>query len=391
MNNKKTTVFENSLIWFGGAVSVAEIITGTYFAPLGAVKGAVTIIIGHIIGCILLFLAGIIGGKTQKSAMETVKMSFGEKGSILFSLLNIIQLVGWTAIMIYDGAKASGGIINSESTVWCVLIGILIILWIVTGIKNLGKVNTVAMGALFVMTMALSIAVADKGSTGTEMSDELSFGAAVELSCAMPLSWLPLISDYTKDAEKPIKASAASAAVYGITSCWMYFIGMLAALFTSKSDIAGIVLEAGLGITGLLIVVLSTVTTTFMDVYSAGLSVKAVFSNLNSKSAAVAVAVIGTAVAIIFPLDDITDFLYYIGSVFAPMTAVLITSFFILKKDSGAQMFDALNFVSWLIGFFIYRVLMKMDIPCGSTLPDIIITVLLCIVLNKLFYYKERK
>ena len=81
MSEKRTSLFENGLIWFGAAVSIAEIITGTYFAPLGLVKGILAIVLGHIIGCILLFFAGVIGGKTQKSAMETVKMSFGEKGS----------------------------------------------------------------------------------------------------------------------------------------------------------------------------------------------------------------------------------------------------------------------------------------------------------------------
>ena len=32
---KKTSLFENGLIWFGAGVSIAEILTGTYFAPLG--------------------------------------------------------------------------------------------------------------------------------------------------------------------------------------------------------------------------------------------------------------------------------------------------------------------------------------------------------------------
>ena len=36
---KQTSVFENSLIWFGAGVSIAEILTGTYFAPLGFEKG----------------------------------------------------------------------------------------------------------------------------------------------------------------------------------------------------------------------------------------------------------------------------------------------------------------------------------------------------------------
>ncbi len=35
MNEKRTSVFSNGLIWFGAGVSLAEILTGTYFAPLG--------------------------------------------------------------------------------------------------------------------------------------------------------------------------------------------------------------------------------------------------------------------------------------------------------------------------------------------------------------------
>ena len=83
MEEKRTGLFENGLIWFGAGVSIAEILTGTYLAPLGMGKGLLAIIVGHIIGCLMLFLAGVIGGKVRKSAMETVKMSFGQKGSIL--------------------------------------------------------------------------------------------------------------------------------------------------------------------------------------------------------------------------------------------------------------------------------------------------------------------
>ena len=85
MDKKGTSVFSNSLIWFGAGVSIAEIVTGTYLASLGMAKGIAAIIIGHLIGCGLLFLAGLIGAKTKKSAMETVKISFGEKGSYFCS------------------------------------------------------------------------------------------------------------------------------------------------------------------------------------------------------------------------------------------------------------------------------------------------------------------
>ena len=383
--NKKTSVFENSLIWFGAAVSIAEILTGTYFASLGFLKGLLAIVLGHIVGCILLFLAGMIGAKTQKSAMDTVKISFGTKGGIFFAILNILQLFGWTGIMIYDGASATQGILPIGHFIWCIVIGGLILVWILIGVKNLGKLNVIAMSALFLMTIILSFIIFKGGTAFDKGDNSMSFGAAMELSIAMPLSWLPLISDYTKEAKEPVKATAASSIVYGFVSIWMYIIGMSAALFTMESDIAKILLKAGLGIMGLFIVVLSTVTTTFLDVYSAGVSTESIFSKIKSKWVAVAVTVIGTLGAIVLPMDDITGFLYLIGSVFAPMIAIQIADFFILKISNDKKMFSIKNIIIWVTGFIIYRILMKFDIPIGSTIPSMLITIFISVAVSNVF------
>lgn len=392
MEAKRTSVFENSLIWFGAGVSIAEILTGTYLAPLGFQKGLAAILTGHVIGCLMMFFAGLIGGKMRKSAMETVKMSFGQKGGLLFAVLNVLQLVGWTAIMIYDGALAANGTFSTGAWVWCIVIGALIILWIAVGVTNLGKINTVAMAALFVLTILLCrvIFFGDSGVAADLSSEAMSFGAAVELSVAMPLSWLPVISDYTREAEKPVRATAASVIVYGLVSCWMYVIGMGAAIYTGESDIAVIMVKAGLGIAALLIVIFSTVTTTFLDAYSAGVSSESIFPKLKGSYVGIVVTVIGTIAAILFPMDDITDFLYLIGSVFAPMIAVQIADVFLLKKEKNAEDFDWKNLVIWLIGFILYRWLMTVDIPVGNTLPDMAVVIVLCLVAEAVFGRKTK-
>ena len=80
--------------------------------------------------------------------------------------------------------------------------------------------------------------------------------------------------------------------------------------------------KAGLGIAGLLIIVFSTVTTTFLDAYSAGISSETIVAKWNGNHVAIVVTVLGTIAAIVYPMDNITDFLYLIGSVFAPMIAI---------------------------------------------------------------------
>ncbi len=379
----KTSVRANALIWFGAGVSIAEILTGTYFSTLGFGRGMAAILLGHLIGGALMFAAGMIGAREEKSAMETVKMSFGQKGSILFSSLNVLQLVGWTAIMIYDGALAANGIFSAGTWVWALIIGGLILVWILIGLTNLGKVNTVAMAGLLVLSIILfGVIFFGNGRAERVVDDSLSFGAAVELAVAMPLSWLPLISDYTREAEKPFEATLASVVVYSLVSIFMYMIGMGASIFTGSDDIASIMVKAGLGVAGLLIIVFSTVTTTFLDAYSAGVSAVSISAKIDEKRAAAIVAVIGTVAAIIYPMDNITNFLYLIGSVFAPMIAVQIADYFILKKEPVREAVSVRNLLIWLAGFVLYRFLMGVDTPVGNTLPDMAITILLCLIVN---------
>ena len=389
MEKKKTSLITNAMIWFGAGVSISEILTGTYFASLGFGKGMAAILIGHIIGCVLFCLAGIIGGKNGKSSMESAKMSFGGKGALIFPVLNIVQLVGWTSVMISSGAAAAENVYAIGMSLWSIIIGVLVIVWLFVGAKNVNAVNTIALSLLFVLTIILSFVVFRGGVSTLVSGEAITFGAAVEMAVAMPLSWLPLISDYTKEAEKPVKASVVSSVVYFIISCWMYVIGMGMALFTNETDIAVIMVKAGLGIAGLIIVIFSTVTTTFLDVYSAGISSGSLSSKINQQAAAVIVCIIGTLLAIFTQTNYFESFLYFIGSVFAPMIAVQIVDWFMFKNDSSDKGVNIINLVVWAVGFVLYRISMNFDIILGNTFPVMLITGIICFIANKVWRSKN--
>lgn len=373
---KGTSILSNSIIWFGAGVSIAEILTGTYFAPLGFAKGILAILIGHVIGCSLLFFAGYIGALSKKSAMDSTALSFGKIGAKIFALFNVIQLVGWTGIMIYDASLSLNEIFSTQKWVWAVITGLLIILWVIAGITNIGKFSFGVMIALFVLTIVMCkvVFLGGNSSVSAEFQEALSFGQAIELAVAMPLSWLPLISDYTKEAEKPFAATFASSVTYCLVSCWMYIIGMGLAILTSESDIAKIMTAAGLGKIALVIIILSTVTTTFLDAWSAAISFKTIFEKAPEKITAIIVTVIGTLAAVLFPMDNITDFLYLIGSIFAPMIAILLADYFILKSDFSEKKLKVSRVIIWLIGFVLYRLLMQTDLITGCTIPDMVMT-----------------
>lgn len=364
-----------AFMWFGAAVSLAEILTGTFFAPLGFERGMAAIIIGHIIGGILFWLAAYIGAKTGKAAMDTVKIAFGKYGSFVFSISNVAQLIGWTAIMIVAGAAAAQYLVPSLGSIaWILIIGALIVLWIALGAKQMGRLQAVAAVLLFGLTLVLSFLVFG-GAQGSPASsvEGIAFGAAVELAVAMPLSWLPVVSDYTRRAQRPRAATTVATISYFLGSCWMFAIGLGISLFAGSDDVAFVLSAAGLGVIGVLIVVFSTVTTTFLDAASAGFSAQSIVSRLNPKYIGIGAALLGTALAIFAPVAGFEGFLYIIGSIFAPMIALLIVDFFILHNDSSDKKVNIINLVLWLGGFILYRYSMTWDVVVGNTLPVLVI------------------
>lgn len=169
----------------------------------------------------------------------------------------------------------------------------------------------------------------------------------------------------------------------------MYVIGMGAAIITGEYDIAQIMLKAGLGIAGLLIIVFSTVTTTFLDAYSAGISSETVVSKWNGKHVAIVVTVIGTIAAIVYPMDNITDFLYLIGSVFGTDDRNPDCRLFPAEtgqEQPGRTYSESDHLGDW---FVVYRILMNIDMPLGNTLPDMVITIVICLSCWKICFIKS--
>lgn len=240
--------------------------------------------------------------------------------------------------------------------------------------------------ALFVLTILMSRKAFTSSLITKASADALSFGGAVELAIAMPMSWLPLISDYTSKAEKPEKATWISVGIYSLVSLWMYIIGLTGAMATGESTLSAIFSYSGIGVLAIIIIILSTVTTTFLDAYSAGISFESIKQNADGKKVSIIVSVIGIILAMIYPMDDITNFLYLIGSVFAPMIAVQIGDFFL--KNEKSKVDEKVNIISWVSGFIIYRILLKLDVAIGASILSVILTIIVTLILRKIISRK---
>ena len=377
----RTGLFTNAVIWFGVAISVSEIIAGVQIgsaAPLNSIW--LPLILGHIVGGILLFLVGLIGARLRVNAMESIKPTFGSHGSKFFAALNVMQLIAWVAVLNAQGTQALMGLnLSVPFPIISIILAALVAVWVYVGLQRSSKVTTVVMIILTILLVILTFNLFGLNafpSLPIDNSSILSFWNIFEISIAMPVSWLPVISDYTKDLKDPIKATGVSAIAYTIASLWMYFIG-IEIVGTGTVDVSQAILIAGLGVQGVLILVLSPVTTNFLATNSAGESAKAIFNRLDPKITGVIVSALSAMLAISGIMDHYIGFLYLITSVFAPMAAVLLVSFYLGKdhNDAGTWYW---NIFAWFVGFIVYQLTVNMDsIFLGPTLLAVISSVAL--------------
>ncbi len=387
---KRTGLFSNGIIWFGVAISVSEIEAGIEIGAASAANALwLPLVLGHVLGGIMLFFVGLIGARVRLNAMETTTSTFGKYGSKFFAALNTFQLLAWVAVLNAQGASALAGLnLPISFALTCVILAVLIAIWVYVGLRRSANVTTVVMAALTILLAILSVKLFGLGdalasspasskiaSTVAGAAATLGFWNIFEISIAMPISWLPVISDYTKDVEKPVKATAISAVAYTVASLWMYIIGIEIAGLGANNNIAQAILLAGLGIPGIIIVVLSTVTTNFLAANSAGESAKAIYNKLNPKIAGVVVSILSAALAISGIMEHYISFLYLIASVFAPMAAVLLVSFYLVKNRSETLGFWLWNIFAWLGGFVVYQIAEHVSsVFLGPTLLAVIVS-----------------
>lgn len=358
------------LLWLGAAISIAEIMTGMLLAPLGFSKGFLAILIGHLIGCGLFLLpAGYIGAKKHQTAIQSTKVAFGSTGVFLFSLINLIQLIGWTAVMIVNAISAMNGISSSllnfkNSIIMGLIIAILIIIWLLVSENSLYRINLIVVNLLVIGAGIMIFLIFKAPVSHTSNGLNMTFGSAVELNITMALSWLPLIGDYTKSTKHPLAMSTISSFSYFIGSLIMFTIGLLLTTRTGFTDFTSFLATSGLGIIALFIIIFSTVTTTFLDVMSATINIQNIHSFKHMKLISIIIVALGLVIAWIVPIDNYQNFLYFIASVFTPLYAIVFVTYFIMKKTLPYW----LNIIWWLIGIIAYYQLQQFDFIFGTTI-----------------------
>jgi NCS1 family nucleobase:cation symporter-1 len=376
--------FDAFSLWFSLGIGLLVLQAGAFLVPGLSLSAALAAIVtGSILGVLLLAAAGVVGTDTGLSAIGTLRSPLGARGAAIPAVLNAVQLTGWGAfeiIAMRDSAdvlaRQTFGV--SSPLLWTLLFGAL-----ATGLAILGPVSFVrrflrAWGLWLLLAGASWLswrllaehdlaALMAKPGTG-----EMSFGAGVDLVVAMPLSWLPLIADYTRFGRTPGGMFRGSAAGYLLANIWFMGLGAAYALVASGGETMLLTaLAASGGGIALLLIVIDETDNTFADIHSAAIST-ATLVRVKPARLALAFGALCTAIALLAPIGRYEGFLLLIGSVFAPLFGVLLADHFIVRRRRAEVVASSLNLpglAAWAIGIGAYQAFSRLAPDIGATLP----------------------
>src|SRR5438034_10028995 len=326
-------------VWGALAIGLLVLLTGALLVPsLGFPEALLAIVIGTLIGCVPLALVALAGSRENVPTMVLFRPVLGRRGSYLPSVLNILQLAGWTGFELWAMSqvadRASERLFGfSAPGLWLAVMAVVCTLLALGGPILVVRRWLERFGAWVVAAVALWITirvltVSDLGALWQRPgTGGLPFWLAVDLVIAQPVSWLPLVADYTRFARTPSGAAIGTYAGYAVGNLWFYALGALLVLGAGLSDAspAGLA-QAMAALTGggivLLTLLVGETDEAFADIYSAAVSAQNLRERLSQRRAILFVAVAGVALAAWLNgrAEDATAtfelFLFLLGSVF---------------------------------------------------------------------------
>jgi nucleobase:cation symporter-1, NCS1 family len=404
--------FDYFILWSSLGVGLLVFSAGSFLSEAPFYYALLAIIIGSIAGSILLSLAGKIGSDHAIPSLIGIRPAFGLYGSYLAAILNIIQLIGWTTFEILILSKAAQNLSHLHVPfLWNIVFGIVIALFGIFGPLFLVKqwLSKFAIWIVYASSIIILVALLSQNLSNSisAVGKDMSFFVALDLVIAMPISWMPLVSDYNRFAKTSKGAFMGTLIGFSITNIIFYLGGLLLGL----GDVSSILISIQSILFGfiLLVMVVDEVDNAFADIYSAAISSQSIFRNLNQRYLIIGFTALSTILSIFVSIEGYQQFLLLIGALFIPLFGVLLTDYFVVKR--GKYQTDVIYgngnkiikigypaIIAWSIGAILYYLLSQLSpiyvsqIPTiGSTIPSLIASSLLYLLITKLIKFKVAK
>ncbi|MGQ0669652.1 MAG: putative hydroxymethylpyrimidine transporter CytX [Actinomycetota bacterium] len=383
--HRRLSGLDFAVLWGDLSVGLLVLVTGALLVPaLGFPKALLAIVIGSAVGCLPLALVGLAGAREGVPGMVLFRPVLGLRGSFLPSALNLVQLVGWTAVEFWAmgqiatvlSERAFG---RSAYVPWLSVVAVVCTVLALGGpilvvrrwLERFGIYVVLASAAW--ITYQAMVAADLSTMWGRPGEGGLPFWLGVDLVIVMPISWLPLVADYNRFSRSGAREFAGTYWGYFLGNVWFYTLGALLVLAVGASpDVSGVgTAIAALAGGSLLLVALliGESDNAFANIYSSAVSVQNVAPAAPQRALILAVGAVGFLLALFLSMDRYEVFLFLIGSVFVPLFGVFAADYFVRRRARygerdlfqregrfwyrGGVNWAAL--VPWSLGFVLYH------------------------------------
>ena len=414
-------LWDTFVLWADLGISFLVMIAGMLLVPgLGLGQALAAILIGALIGNLLLALAAAIGSDTGLPTMVLLRGPLGTAGSYLPTVLNILQLIGWAAIEVIVMAQAAATLTENAGGpagtyhAWVAGFSLLTLLLALGGPIRVTKqwLEKFAMWAVLVTTVWITYVVLRSHSLAGLLAQpgdgSLTFWQGVDLVVALPISWFPLVADYSRFATSRRAAFWGTGLGYFVPQVWFYALGVALVVGMQVAPDPNELMVALAGLTAgwlaLFVLLVDETDEGFANVYSTAVSIQNLVPRVGQRALVIGISVVILVLAWLVPLTQYESFLYLIGSVFVPLLGVLAADYFVLRRGQydaiGLAHPDRIGWptvrwggvVTWLAGTATY--LLISGLPplsinglaptLGASLPSFIVAFVLHLAVGRL-------
>lgn len=361
-----------SLLGFAGALAV---LTPFGADPLSLPAAVAAIGVGSVLGCAVLGVSLVLGARVGAPAMVLLRGLLGAKASLLPTVLNILQCLGWGVFELVVIAQALRALTDGALPQWlCVLaagaLTTTLTIWPLGAIRVIRRyVSVLVVAALLVLTVGLfRNDVPTQAVTGSWGG----FWLAVDAVIALTISWVPLGADYSRHSRTPAAAFTGGFVGFGVTQVVCLLLGILALVQVRQDPdrIFDLFLSLPLGALAFAVLVLRETDQSFANVYSTAMSIQNAAPRLDRRVLSVLIGVGVTLCALVVDIGSYANFLYLIGGVFLPLSGVLVAAWLRTRGHGWDVSQDAPlrpgPLLAWAAGAVVYQLVNPGSIPGWS-------------------------
>ena len=355
-----------ALVVVGGTIGIPAFLMA---ANIGAALGLALAVKAFILGCIVLGILGsltaLAGSKSRYSAYMLTKFAFGRSGAHIANLAIAFSLIGWFGVIsnmfgqaMYETILAITG--WDGPRLLFILIGSVLMVWVsVRGFKGLDKLALIlvpVMALFLIYAASISFGRIEDWNTGV---GGMTFAAAVSSVIGSYIAGVCIQPDYSRYAKNSSHAVWSALLALGVSFPFVLTMAAIPSIAMGEPDLIKVMIVIGIGLPAFLLLLLASLSSNVLCLYSAGLSLTTIFTRQTMKTIIIAIGIIGTAIAFSHATDYLIKYLILLGITIPPIASIYVVDSLVLRREHNEASLqdepaiDIAAFIAWALAILV--------------------------------------